>query len=84
MNINLIKRNNKTTFADLKRTDVFYRVVEDDDDTRLYMVIDPVEYEDCYGEYSTYNCVYLDSGFLTYIEPDAPVIVCNATINAEG
>lgn len=86
MNINIIRRIDKMTFAELERKDVFYLVEEDEDDdtTHLYMVIDPVEYEDCYGEYASYNCVCLDTGFLTYKEPDERVRICNATINVEG
>lgn len=86
MNINIIRRRDKMTFSELERKDVFYLVEEDEDDDtpHLYMVIDPVEYEDFYGEPDSYNCVCLDTGFLMYMEPDERVRICNATINVEG
>lgn len=84
MEINFTKYGKDLTFGILKERDVFYYCDDEDKIPTLYMVIVPVDYEDCFGGYSTYNCVCLNSGFLDYAQPDASVKLCKATINIEG
>ena len=85
MNVNLIKRKNELTFADLKMGDVFYPVPDyEEDETDLYMVIDNIEYEDYTGNSIELNAVIFKDGTLTYFSPDTVVRKCIATIGAEG
>lgn len=85
MNINLIKRKNELTFADLKMGDVFYPVPDyEDDETGLYMVIDPVEYNECDNYLVKLNAVDFEDGTLTFFPSDTAVRKCIATIGAEG
>lgn len=85
MNINLIKRKNELTFADLKMGDAFYPVPDyEEDETDLYMVIDPVEYEDDTFNSVELNAVNFKDGTLVYFAPNTLVKKCIATIGAEG
>ena len=85
MNINLIRRKNELTFADLKMGDVFYPVPDYEDiETGLYMVIDPVDYDDYDNNLVKLNAVYFEDGTLTYFPSETVVRKCIATIDAEG
>ena len=85
MNVNLIKRKNELTFADLKMGGVFYPEGDyEENDTDLYMVIDSIEYEDYTGNPIELNAIVFKDGTLTYFSPDTVVRKCIATIGAEG
>lgn len=85
MDINLIKRKNELTFADLKIGDVFYPVPDYEEyETGLYMVIDPIEFDDYDNNLVRLNAVVFEDGTFTYFPSDTAVRKCIATINAEG
>lgn len=85
MNVNLIRRKNELTFADLKMGDVFYPVPDyEGDETDLYMVIDTIEHNDYTDNPVELNAVVFKDGTLTYFFPDIIVRRCIATIDAEG
>lgn len=85
MNINLIRRKKELTFADLKMGDVFYPVPDyEESDTGLYMVIDPVEYDDYNNNLVKLNAVDFRDGTLTFFSSDTLVRKCITTIGAEG
>ena len=85
MNVNLIRRKNELTFADLKMGDVFYPVPDyEEDETDLYMVIDTIEYDDYTGNHVELNAVKFNDGALTCFSPFIVVRKCIATLGAEG
>lgn len=85
MNVNLIRRKNELTFADLKMGDVFYPVPDyEEDETDLYMVIETIEYEDYTGNSIELNTVDFKDGTLVCFPPSTVVRKCIATIGAEG
>lgn len=85
MNVNLIRRKNGVVFAELKRGDVFYPVPDyEEEETGLYMVIDPVEYDDYDNNHVELNAVKFNDGTLTCFSPFIAVRKCIASIGAEG
>lgn len=85
MNINLVRRKNELTFADLKMGDVFYPVPDyEEEETDLYMVIDPIEYDNYPGNPIELNAVVFKDGTLVCFPPSTVVRKCIATIGAEG
>ena len=95
MNVNLVRRKNELIFSDLKMGDVFYPEsdycswvdygsMHEEYDTDLYMVIDPVEYDDYNNNHVELNAVKFNDGTLTYFSPSTVVRKCIATIGAEG
>lgn len=85
MNVNLIRRKNGVVFSDLRMGDVFYPESDDGEyNNDLYMVIDPVEYDDYDNSHVELNAVKFNDGTLTCFSPFVAVRKCIASIGAEG